>query len=241
MRYAIFGDIHGNLQAFEAVMNHAKEQNCDQYACLGDVVGYGGNPAECLEKVREMGCPIVKGNHDVDSAQLGAAGNTNPVARQAQEWTHNILNEEQREWLLKLRFVRQIDNFTIVHSSLDQPGQWHYITNKFDATACMAYQFTRLCFVGHSHVPQMYIKSGNDISAHVEYTLSMQDDKKYLINIGSVGQPRDGDWRASYAIYDSSLNLINIYRVEYDIEAAQKSILDAGLPETLALRLAEGC
>jgi len=240
MRYAIFGDIHGNLEALEAVLEHAQSQQCDSYACLGDIVGYGGNPIECMNIVQEMNCPVVKGNHDEDSSQLGAAGNTNPIALQAQEWTHNTLSEEQRQWLLDLRYVRQIDNFTIVHSSLDQPKQWHYITNKFDATACMAYQYTQICFVGHSHVPQMYVKSPVALSAHNEYHLAVEPNKKYLINIGSVGQPRDGDWRASYAIYDSDLQVINIYRLEYDIEKAQRAILNAGLPEALALRLAEG-
>ena len=239
MRYAIFGDIHANLEALNTVLAHAEEQGCDFYACLGDIVGYGGNPLECLEKIQSMDCPVVKGSHDEDSAQLGSAGNTNPIAREAQEWTYNQLSEEQREWLLKLRYVKQIDNFTIVHSSLDQPQQWHYITNKFDATACMAYQFTQLCFVGHSHVPQIYIKDAT-VSSVNDYHVQIEPDKKYLINIGSVGQPRDGDWRARYAIYDSDQSIVNIYRLEYDLEKAQARIVEQNLPQSLAARLADG-
>ena len=240
MRYALFGDIHGNLEAFETVLAHAQSQNCDAYACLGDIVGYGANPIECLNKVREMGCPVVKGNHDEDSSSLaGAARNTNPTALEAQEWTYNKLSEEQRDYLQNLRYVRQIDTFTIVHSSLDQPQNWHYITNKFDAAACLAYQFTQLCFIGHSHVPQIYIK-GEDITTHNEYQLKIEPDKKYLINIGSVGQPRDGDWRASYAIYDSKTSVVNIYRLDYDIKTTHHKIIAAGLPQSLATRLAEG-
>ncbi len=239
MRYALFGDIHANLEAFHAVLEHAQAQKCDAYACLGDIVGYGGSPVECLELVQKMKCPVVKGNHDEDSSQVGAARNTNPIARQAQEWTYERLSEEQHKWLQELRYVRQIDNFTIVHSSLDRPQHWNYITNKFDATACIAYQFTQLCFVGHSHVPQIYVK-GQGVSSHNEYHVAIEPDKKYLINIGSVGQPRDGDWRASYAIYDSAEAIVNIYRLEYDIRTAQKKILDAGLPESLAHRLEQG-
>ncbi len=239
MRYAIFGDIHGNLEAFETVLEHAASQQCESYVCLGDIVGYGGNPVECLEKVREMGCPTVKGNHDEDSAQPGAALNTNPIALKAQEWTYNMLSEEQREWLLKLRYVRQIDNFTIVHSSLDQPSHWNYVTNKFDAAACFAYQYTQLCFVGHSHVPQIYIQDGG-VQSHEEYNVNIEDGKKYLINVGSVGQPRDRDWRASYAIYDSDAGVVNIYRLEYNVEQTQEKIYKAGLPPALAERLAVG-
>jgi len=239
MRYALFGDIHGNFEAMETVLNHAAEQQCEQYICLGDIVGYGANPVECLERVQQLGCPVVKGNHDEDSTQLKSAGNTNPIARKAQEWTYEQLSPEQREWLQALRYVRQIDNFTIVHSSLDQPQQWHYITNKFDATACMAYQFTQLCFVGHSHVPQIYIKEIG-VRLHDEYNVNIEQAKKYLINIGSVGQPRDGDWRASYAVYDSDAQTVNIHRLEYDVQSAQQKIRDAGLPESLADRIAEG-
>jgi len=239
MRYALFGDIHANLEAFQTVLQHAQAQQCDAYACLGDLVGYGGNPVECLKLVQKMNCPVVKGNHDEDSSHLGSAANTNPIARQAQEWTYNQLSEEQREWLQDLRYVRQIDNFTIVHSSLDRPQHWNYITNKFDATACLAYQFTQICFVGHSHVPQIYIK-GDKVASHNDYHLKIEPDKKYLINIGSVGQPRDGDWRASYAIYDSVDGIVNIYRLEYDIRSAQNKIIEAGLPDSLALRLEQG-
>ena len=148
MKYAIFGDIHANWEAFMAVLDHAQSQGCESYVCMGDIVGYNADPVACLEKVREMDCPVVKGNHDEDSTRETTAGNTNPIAREVQQWTYNQLNEEQRGWLQNLRYVRQVDKFTIVHSSLDQPQQWHYITSKFDAMASMAYQFTQLCFSG---------------------------------------------------------------------------------------------
>ncbi len=240
MKYAIFGDIHANWEAFQAVLEHAQTQGCESYVCMGDIVGYNADPVACLEKIREMDCPIVKGNHDEDSSREVIQGNTNPIAREAQQWTYNQLNEEQREWLLNLRFVRQVEKFTIVHCSLDQPQQWHYITNKFDAMASMAYQFTQLCFIGHSHVPQIYERDTKVRLLDGVTEVTLEDTKKYLINVGAVGQPRDGDWRASYCVYDSSTKTATLHRIEYDIEATQAKILAAGLPDVLATRLTEG-
>lgn len=240
MKHAIFGDIHANWEAFQAVLEHAQEQGCESYVCMGDIVGYNADPVACLEKVREMNCPIVKGNHDEDSAREVSQGNTNPIAREAQQWTYNQLNEEQREWLLNLRYVRQVDKFTIVHSSLDQPQQWHYITTKFDAMASMAYQFTQLCFIGHSHVPQIYTRDTEVQLLEGVTEVTLEDTKKYLINVGAVGQPRDGDWRASYCVYDSSSKTATLHRLEYDIATTQEKIRAAGLPDILATRLIEG-
>jgi len=166
-----------------------------------------------LEKVRELGCPVVRGNHDDDSSKLKTGRNTNHVAKAAQEWTFNKLTEEQRAWLQSLLYVRQVDNFTIVHASLDHPQQWHYVTNKFDAIASIAYQFTQLCFVGHSHVPQIYVR-GESVEQHDRLDIIMEEGKKYLVNLGSVRQPRDGDWRASYCVYDTETGQIAIQRIE---------------------------
>lgn len=207
---------------------------------MGDVVGYNADPVACLEKIREMGCAVVKGNHDEDSARQSSAGNTNPIAKEAQQWTYNQLTEEQREWLLNLRYVRQVGNFTIVHSSLDQPQQWHYITSKFDAMASMAYQFTQLCFIGHSHIPMIYVRDSSVEALEGESEVTIEGGKKYLINVGAVGQPRDGDWRASYCIFDSATMKATLYRLKYDIVTTQEKIIAAGLPESIASRLAEG-
>lgn len=241
MKYAIFGDIHANLEAFEAVLEHAQAQGCESYVCMGDIVGYNANPSECLELVRAMDCPVVKGNHDEDSTRLDdGKGNTNPIAREAQQWTYNQLTQEQRDWLQNLRYVRQVEKFTIVHSSLDQPQQWHYISNKFDAMASMAYQFTQLCFIGHSHIPQIYVRETGVELLDGVMEITLEDTKKYLINVGAVGQPRDGEWMASYCVYDSATKTASIQRVEYDIASTQAKIIAAGLPESLALRLSEG-
>ncbi len=239
MKVALFGDIHANLEAFETVLADAEAQGCDSYVCLGDVVGYNANPAECLEKVRAMGCPVVKGNHDEDAGGDHSLEMMNPVAAQALTWTREQLTAEQREFLARMRMVRQVEDFTIVHSTLDQPNVWNYVTNKFDAMSNFSYQFTQVCFHGHTHVPRVFVRGARVQEVQPE-SIEIEDGMKYFVNAGSVGQPRDGDWRASYCIYDLDAKIIHFRRLEYDIETTQKKIIDAGLPEALATRLADG-
>ena len=239
MRIALFGDIHANLEALEAVLDDAKGQNATDYVCMGDIVGYNADPVACLEKVREMNCPTVKGNHDEDASGDHSLENMNPVAAAALEWTRQQLSVEQREWLRRLRMVRQVSDFTVVHSTLDQPSHWNYVTNRFDAMANFSYQFTQIGFHGHTHVPRVYVKADR-VQEVAADSVQIEDNCKYFINIGSVGQPRDGDWRACYVIYDTDHKLVVFRRIPYDIHKAQQKILDAGLPEMLAERIAEG-
>lgn len=239
MKYAIFGDIHANLEALEAVMLDAATQDCTDFVCVGDIVGYAANPSECLKLVRDLGCPVVKGNHDEEAALDTPLEGLNPLAKHALEWTRKSLSQEERDWLTALKLVRQVRDFTIVHATLDTPGNWGYVTNKFDAMASFSYQFTPVCFYGHTHTPRIYMKH---LSVEVVTGLETQVllGRKYFINVGSVGQPRDGDWRSSYAIYDVENQRIEIRRLEYDIATAQQKIISAGLPEMLAHRLAVG-
>jgi len=239
MRIALFGDIHANLEALEAVLADAQSQGADQFVCLGDIVGYNADPAACLERVRDLNCPTVKGNHDEDASAHHSLETMNPVAAAALEWTRNQLTEEQRTWLKRLRMVRQVEDFTIVHSTLDQPAHWNYVTNRFDAMANFSYQFTQVCFHGHTHVPRVYAKTSRVSEVPAEL-IAIERGTRYFINIGSVGQPRDGDWRACYVIYDTHDKLLAFRRLEYDITTTQRKIIDAGLPESLAERIAEG-
>lgn len=239
MRIALFGDIHANLEALEAVLNDAEKHDVTDYVCMGDIVGYNADPGACLEKIRAMDCPAVKGNHDEDAAGSHSLDSMNPVAAAALEWTREQLTEEQRKWLSRLRMVRQVSDFTVVHSTLDQPSHWNYVTNRFDAMSNFSYQFTQVCFHGHTHVPRVYVKKDRVQEVPAESVL-IEDGSKYFINAGSVGQPRDGDWRACYVIYDLEQRLIVFRRVEYDIETTQEKILAAGLPTMLAERIAEG-
>jgi len=239
MRIALFADIHANLEALEAVLADAEAHGATDYVCLGDIVGYNADPAACLERVRAMGCPVVKGNHDEDASGTHSLEAMNPVAAAALQWTREQLSDEQRQWLRRLRMVRQVEDFTVVHSTLDQPANWNYVTNRFDAMANFSYQFTQVCFHGHTHVPRVYVKTDKVQEVPADQ-VAIEDGAKYFINIGSVGQPRDGDWRASYVLYDLESRVIYFRRIEYDIATTQQKILAAGLPEMLAHRIAEG-
>ncbi len=240
MKYAIFGDIHANLEAFQAVLAHAEQQGCTDHVCVGDIVGYGANPRECLDIVRQMGWPVVKGNHDEEAVQDTSLDGLNPLAKQAMEWTRAQLDPDDRAFLKGLKLVRQVRDFTIVHATLDTPGSWTYVTNKFDAMASFSYQFTQLCFYGHTHTPRIYVKGNTVESLEDTMSVKLEMGRKYFINVGSTGQPRDGDWHASYATYDVPSQTIVIHRIDYDIETAQDKIIDAGLPEMLAHRLSLG-
>ncbi len=239
MKYAIFGDIHANLEAFLAVLEDAEDQGCTDHVCVGDIVGYASDPSECLRIVRSLDCPVVKGNHDEEAVLSTSLEGLNPLAKFAMEWTREQLNEDEREYLTNLKLVRQVRDFTIVHATLDTPGSWTYVTNKFDAMASFSYQFTQLCFYGHTHTPRIYVK-GDSVDAMEDTTVNLEMGRKYFINVGSTGQPRDGDWRCSYAIYDVENQEVSIRRLRYDIQKAQDKIIDAGLPEMLAHRLALG-
>jgi len=239
MKYAIFGDIHANLEALLAVLEDAEDCECTDYVCVGDIVGYAANPADCVQKIRGMECPVVKGNHDEEAILETSLDGLNPLARQAMEWTRSHLDEDDREFLRNLKLVRQVRDFTIVHATLDTPGSWTYVTNKFDAMASFSYQFTQLCFYGHTHTPRVYVK-GDTVEPTDDTTIHLEMGRKYFVNVGSAGQPRDGDWRASYAVYDVENQEVQIRRVEYDVETTQDKIIEAGLPEMLAHRLSLG-
>ncbi|MFZ4683341.1 MAG: metallophosphoesterase family protein [Terrimicrobiaceae bacterium] len=239
MRFAIFGDIHANLHALDAVMADAKEQACTHYVCMGDVVGYNAFPKQCIDVVRQLECPVVKGNHDEQASMLGDQEGFNPLAEEAMTWTREQLTSEDKEWLRSLRLQRQVRDFTIVHATLDTPHKWGYVFNQLDAAASFSYQHTSVCFIGHTHSPKAYVRDGSVRTIPLD-VLVLQSGKRYLINVGSVGQPRDGDWRSAYCIYDTTTGELQLRRIEYDLPAAQAAIIEAGLPRKLAERLAVG-
>ena len=240
MRFAIFGDIHANLEALNAVLADAKAHGVTHYVCLGDVVGYAANPGECLEIVRSLECPVVQGNHDEQACANDDLAGFNPLAQHAIDWTRQQLSTEQKDWLRALKLVRQVRDFTIVHATLDTPQRWGYIFNQLDAEASFNYQHTQLCFYGHTHAPKAYVREGTHVRGQTFESLLIEAGKKYFVNVGSVGQPRDGDWHASYCLYTPAEQAIQLRRLEYDIWSAQDKILAAGLPQRLADRLALG-
>jgi predicted phosphodiesterase len=239
MRYAIFGDIHANLEAFQTVLADARAEGATDFVCLGDIVGYNADPVACMDIVRELGCQVVKGNHDEQASEDSDLAYFNPLAARAIQWTRDRLTQEQKDWLRSLKFSRLVRNFTIVHATLDSPASWGYVVSDLDASASFSYQHTQLCFYGHTHVPRAYVRDLR-VNEHPATSLLIEPGKKYFFNAGSVGQPRDTDWRASYILYTPATQLVEWRRLEYDIAATQAKILAAGLPERLASRLSEG-
>lgn len=223
MIYGVFSDIHSNLEALEAVLEALKKEKVDRYLCVGDIVGYAANPRECLKIVKDLGCPTVCGNHDRAVSDLLDYSSFNDIAQAAVEWTKEILNEWEKDYLRELPFIHEEGEITMVHGSLDRPEEFEYVMDEEAAVRTIKLCKTKICFVGHTHQPFEYYRG-----------------MKFLVNDGSVGQPRDGDPRAAYCIFDSESGQARIKRVEYDIRSAMDKILAVGLPEYLATRLQEG-
>jgi diadenosine tetraphosphatase ApaH/serine/threonine PP2A family protein phosphatase len=238
-KYAILGDIHANLEALNAVLEDAKSNGVDTYVCVGDIVGYNANPAECLDKIREICVAVVRGNHDHYVAYDECLEDFHPLAANVIDWTRRQLSREQIQYLRNLRLSRMVDGFTIVHSTLDMPEKWGYVIDSLDADANFNYQTSSVCFHGHTHVPVVFERQGRVVRSSFT-TFRTTLGRKCFVNTGSVGQPRDGDPRASYLIYEPAARRIDLRRVAYDFEATQRKIIEAGLPERLARRLENG-
>ncbi len=250
-RTAIISDIHANLHALYSVIEDVKVCECTDVVCLGDIVGYNAYPHECLEYVRGLDCPVVKGNHDAEVVADSLVA-MNPMARQATEWTRAQLSAEELSWLSRLQYQRIVrSSFAMVHASLEQPKAWNYIINEQDARSNFSRQFSPVCFHGHTHVPKVFTWDGsqvvdmqNDLAGPLYYDgmveVPLEAERKYFINAGSVGQPRDGDPRACYVIYDTDRKSVIFRRVPYDVDAASAAVLAAGLPDYLAQRLLTG-
>lgn len=238
MKFGIFGDIHSNLEALEAVLEDMQNQGVTQAVCLGDIVGYNANPGECLELVRGIGCPVIKGNHDEDASEDWPLQDVNELAYLSMQYSRSQLTAEQKKFLRGLPMYKQIADFSVVHSTLDNPLHWHYVFTAEDAGRSFVYQKTQVCFHGHTHVPHLYVRDGQTVHEFSFKRVVLQEGRQYFVNVGSVGQPRDGDWRSSYAIYDPAKRAVELRRVPYDLAKAQSKILEAGLPNRLAERLA---
>jgi len=242
MRYAILGDIHSNLEAFEAVLRDADNRGgFDRIWCLGDVVGYGPDPNGCIERLRQFEHVCVAGNHDWAAIGKIDTADFNPVAAQACSWTAQQLTAENVEYLQSLSLNICQEDFTLVHGSPREPI-WEYLLSTEGAQDSFAHFETAYCLVGHSHVPLIF----ELIDSKVVYEMFPEDaslelgKRRLIINPGGVGQPRDGDPRASYALYDTEARTIYHYRVEYDIQATQTKMEKRGLPMPLIMRLSVG-
>jgi diadenosine tetraphosphatase ApaH/serine/threonine PP2A family protein phosphatase len=243
MRYLILSDIHANLEALDAALAASDEH--DAVLVLGDLVGYGADPNKVIERVRELpAATIVRGNHDKVGAGLENVESFNHLARQAIAWTAATLTPPNREWLANLsRGPAIIDDFVeICHGSpFDEDV---YIFDDLDARRAIRAQRRPVCFFGHTHVPAVFTFE-TDLQAlgpprGPRFRLSLEEDAKYLVNCGAVGQPRDGDPRAAFGVLDADARVLTVLRVAYDVASAQAKIVAAGLPDVLAHRLAVG-
>ena len=246
MRYLVLTDIHANLEALEACLAHAAERGFTRTLVLGDLVGYGADPNAVIERVRALEpTAVIRGNHDKVACGLEQAEGFNAVARSAAHWTLDVLTPEHRAWLAALPEGPLVvdDLIEVCHGSpFDEDA---YIFDELDALRALRASSRPLCLYGHTHYPASFELTdgsfdslGPATSAQTE--IPLRDGSKYLINPGSVGQPRDSDSRAAYGIVDEDRKVVELYRVPYAIEAAQRKVIKAGLPEVLAQRLGVG-
>lgn len=241
MRYAILSDIHGNLEALESVLKSAKDEGADAYISLGDIVGYGADPVAAIKMVRSLDPRAsIAGNHDLGAVGMADMSDFNKFAKAAIEWTAGILGDEERGYLKGLELTHVEWGMTLVHGSMEDPESFNYILDIGDVRVTMELMKTPVCFVGHSHAAAVYREKSGEIERLKAGEVDTEDGCRYIVNAGSVGQPRDFDPRASYVIYDDKSGRIELKRVSYDIAAAQKKIIDAGLPAFLAYRLSDG-
>jgi predicted phosphodiesterase len=244
LRICVVSDVHANLAALDAVLKHAEERNAlDEVWALGDLIGYGPQPGECLARLREYPLVAVAGNHDRAATGDLSTENFNPDAARANAWTADQLTEEDAAFLRGLEEIEVREPVTLVHGSLRHPV-WEYIFTHDAAAAQFELQQTPYSMVGHTHLPMIF-EEVPDRRNPIIFPLSHEDtidlgERRLIINPGGVGQPRDGDPRSAYAIYDTEQRTVECFRVEYDIEATQKVMEAAGLPERLIRRLSFG-
>ncbi len=240
MRYYIISDIHGNLEGLERALQDIESDLPGEVICLGDVVGYGPDPNECCRVIKEKASVTILGNHDESVIEDVDLSYFNPFAREAILWTKQSLTEESLDFLRSLPLMHNTEHACFVHATPLQPEEWNYIFNFEEALANFRMIQQKVCFIGHSHQPMLLGYDGRQIIIHKSNTLEPKDSLKYIINVGSVGQPRDGDPRLSYAVYDSDSKSCQIRRLAYDIQKTQDKMRKAGLNEFLIERLSIG-
>jgi diadenosine tetraphosphatase ApaH/serine/threonine PP2A family protein phosphatase len=240
MRYGIMADIHGNLEALEAVMEAFSGERIDSLICAGDIVGYGADPVECVARVRKTASAAIAGNHEWGVLGLTSLDYFNDFAGAAIVWTKDALDAASMDYIRSLGLVYESGAMTVVHGTPESPEDFNYILSEADAHHSMQFMKTAVCFVGHSHSPGIFSSGARKAVRSAGNDVVLVGGEKYIVNVGSVGQPRDGDPRAAYAIFDTARSTVTIKRVGYDIKKAQEKILAAGLPPGLAYRLSEG-
>jgi predicted phosphodiesterase len=249
-RYAIISDIHGNVHALRAVLARMAQLDVQEVICLGDIVGYGPSPNECLDLVVKFCSVSVRGNHDEAVIDLRCASQFNGAARLAIHWTHDVLGPLHRDALNRLKYVEHIDDCVTCVHDCPVPAPSDYVHDATMAAMAFSGMTTPICLLGHTHVPLVFETdittgpvSAGDVVTHITcdgVSIPLEPDRRYICNPGSVGQPRDADPRASFAVLDLNDRTFTVHREAYDIAAAQLETQEAGLPNILAERLAMG-
>lgn len=238
---ALLSDIHSNFSALQAVIADTHYVRATEIVCIGDIVGYGPRPEQCLNTIRKMAAVCVQGNHDWAVTHSDKKVRMNPLAATGVEFSRQQLKDEQLQWLAKLPLMKKHRGFTLVHSSLHHPDRWPYIFDDFEAAASLKKQETSTCFIGHTHRPDIFaLKQKSNPKEIAPLRFQLPPKGRHLINVGSVGQPRNEDPRAQYVLYDTTKRIVEFRRVPYDIERTVKQINEARLPEELGLRLLVG-
>lgn len=232
MKIAVISDIHSNLEALTAVLTELDKRMISVVYCLGDVVGYGANPNECIQLLRERNIPCIAGNHDKAAIKEIEIGDFSENARAGIVWTRSVLTHENVHYLRNLPLWREEHEIYFVHSSPDEPQEFRYILFPEDTFSSFRAFDEPLCCIGHTHQPAIFCE--DMVSTHIDR------NKKFIVNVGSVGQPRDGNWRACFVVFDTDQWSLEYVRTEYDVENARQKILDAGLPKKLGDRLLVG-
>ena len=240
MRYGIIADIHGNLEAFESALEALSREKVDKYLCLGDIVGYGADPRECIKITKALGALTVRGNHDAACSGLMDSGYFNDAARKAIIWTKQNLKKDDLDFLKSAGLTCMNGHLTLVHGTLQEPAEFHYMIDSVAAGGTLNLLKTDICFVGHTHVPGIFSMKKGKLRYFCKEKKKMSIGERLIVNAGSVGQPRDGDPRLCYCVYDADAGTVELKRLSYDVEKARKKILKAGLPSFLAYRLGVG-
>jgi len=225
------------MEALQKVFEYIDQEKIDRILCLGDVVGYGPNPNECVEIIRERCDVVLMGNHDYAAIGLANIEYFNDYAKASVFWTTSELTKENQKFLADLAFSYEEDNFMLVHASPSQPAHWHYILSPDMADLEMDYFNQPICFIGHSHVPVIYARNGIHITTPLKLETKAQ---KYIINVGSVGQPRDGEPKTCFVVYDTETEVVEHVRMFYPVNTTYEKIVKSGLPVFLAERLLKG-
>jgi diadenosine tetraphosphatase ApaH/serine/threonine PP2A family protein phosphatase len=240
VRYAVVSDVHSNIDSLETVL--AMLNDDDALLCLGDIVGYGPNPNECVERIRARATATVLGNHDVAAVDNFGLAYFNPAAREAMKWTQSVLTRENVAWLDSLGYEFRMPDFLLVHGA--PVNYFEYILDKPAAARAFAATDAPIIFIGHTHIAEVYTlhPDGGIAHAHLQQggEVPLEDGARYLINVGSVGQPRDLNPRASFGLYDTLARTVTITRFDYPIARVQEKIASVNLPDALARRLVVG-